>query len=92
MINASEARAISMNYYKDTANSHLSAIEKYIKAVAERGGTACAYANDVKSVTPKVEEIIISTLREAGYKVEWGTNRVYLHISWSEQKEEKANG
>lgn len=92
MLNASDARAISMNYSQRTADHHLHKIEEYIKAVAESGGMSCAYANGVAGVTPKVEEIIFSALSEAGYKVEWGAARACLHISWREQKEEKTNG
>lgn len=84
MMNAATAREISMNYSQRTADHHLDTIEKYIKAVAENGGMSCSYANCVSHVTPKVEEIILSALSEAGYKVEWGTARAYLSISWCE--------
>lgn len=88
MMNASDARAISTSYNQKTADRHLDMIEKYIKAVAESGGMSCAYANGVAGVAPKVEEIILSALSEAGYKVEWGAARTHLSISW----EGKTNG
>ncbi len=84
MLNAADAREISKNYSQKTANLHLDTLEKYIKAVAENGGMSCTYVNGIAGVTPKVEEIILSVLREAGYKVEWGTSRAYLSISWRE--------
>lgn len=88
MMNASDARAISMSYYKEAADHHLDMIEKYIKVVAESGGMSCAYANDIKGVAPEVKAIIFSVLSEAGYRVGWDTTRTYLSISW----EEKTNG
>ena len=92
MLNAAEAREISMNYCQKSADHHLCKIEECVKAVAGNGGMATTYANGVSNVTPQVEEIILSVLSEAGYKVAWGSPRAYLTISWREQKEEKTNG
>ena len=84
MMNASDARAIAMNYYEQTIGYHLHRIEKCIKAVAEYGGMSTVYANDLKSVSSQVKDVIFAALSEAGYKVIWGTNQAYLSISWRE--------
>lgn len=89
MLSAADARAISMDYCQRTAGHHLHKIEECIKAVAGNGGMATTYANGVANVTPEVEKAILFMLSEAGYKVEWGTSRAYLSISWREQKKEK---
>ena len=82
IINAKEAKTITMTYVNSTATDHIKRIENNIRDRAGKGYTNIYYGNGIISSDSRVKAFVLRELQEAGYKIRWCESQ--LHISWEE--------
>lgn len=82
IINAKEAKAITMTYINNAAADHIKRIENNIRERAGKGCTHIYYGNGIINDDSRVKASVWQELQEAGYKIRWCESQ--LHISWEE--------
>lgn len=82
IINAKEAKAITMTCINNAAANHIKSIENNIRDRANKGRNDLYYGNGIINDDSRVKAFVWQELQEAGYKIRWCES--HLHISWEE--------